>query len=357
VASSPQVTTQLVAPTHLPDGATATYVDVPGISEDGEAQPAMLVLRSDADGWVVVGTTTEDLQAAVDGVRTQLLIGGPLTLALAAFAGYLLAGRALRPLEEMRSRATVISTHNSDERLPLPSTRDELYRLGQTLNAMLDRLAEGLERERRFVAEASHELRTPLSMLRMELDLALSRPRSTAELADALRSASEEVERLSRLSEDLLAIARGDEQAATLDLEEFDVAETASAVVARFARGLAAEDRDIRLVGDISARVVADRNRIDRALTNLVDNAMRHGSGDVEVAVTSDADGVNIAVADEGTWDHRQAEELLAPGSDSSGLGLRLARTTAELHGGSLSHVERNGAQGSVTRLQIPRGR
>src|SRR3954464_7642629 len=253
VASSPQVTTQLLTTSQLPaDGSTTTYRDVSDISEDGEDQPAMLALRSDADGWVVVGTTTEDIEGAVNGVRTQLLIGAPLTLVLAALAGCLLAGRALRPLEEMRSRATAISTHNSEERLPLPSTRDELYRLGQTLNAMLDRLAEGLERERRFVAEASHELRTPLAMLRMELDLALSRPRSTAEMADALRSASEEVERLSQLSEDLLAIARGDEQGATLDREEFDVAETAAAVVARFARGLAAENRDIRLAGDTS---------------------------------------------------------------------------------------------------------
>jgi signal transduction histidine kinase len=358
VASSPQVSTQLVTPTQLPaDGGSTSYRDVADISENGEDLPAMLVLRSDSDGWVVVGTTTEDIKGSIDGVRAQLLIGGPLALALAALAGYLLAGRALRPLEEIRRRATLISTHNSEERLPLPSTRDELYRLGQTLNAMLDRLAEGLERERRFVAEASHELRTPLAMLRMELDLALSRPRSTAELADALRSASEEVERLSRLSEDLLAIARGDEQDATLDREEFDVAETSAAVVARFARGLAAENRDIRLAGDTSARVVADRNRIDRALTNLVDNAMRHGSGDVEVRVTSDADGVSIAVADEGSWQHEPAAEVFTPAADSRGLGLRLARTTAELHGGSLSHTGGSGTERTVARLKIPRGR
>ncbi len=133
-----------------------------------------------------------------------MLVVGPVALLLAAFAGYRLAGAALRPVESMRREAAEISSETSGRRLPVPEARDEVRRLGETLNEMLERLDEGLLRERRFVADAGHELRTPLALLRTELELALRRPRSPEELEAAIRSATEEVERLIRLAEALL---------------------------------------------------------------------------------------------------------------------------------------------------------
>src|SRR5205085_9263404 len=121
---------------------------------------------------------------------------------------WLLAGAALRPVERMRREADAISLAEPSRRLPIPPTRDELARLGSTLNSMLDRLHHSLQREQRFLDEASHELRTPLGVLRMELDLALSRARTPEELHEALRSASRETDRLVRLAEDLLVLSR-----------------------------------------------------------------------------------------------------------------------------------------------------
>ena len=164
---------------------------------------------------------------------------------------------------------------------------------------MLDRLDEGLERERRFVADASHELRTPLALLLTEVELALSGTRSPDELRDALRSAEEEVRRLIALSEDLLALAGAD--AARLELQTADgrLAALAADVVRRFAATAEAESRSVAVVGDPSAQVVGDRDRLDRVLSNLVDNALRHGAGDVEVRVVGGPQVV-VEVSDAG---------------------------------------------------------
>ena len=160
---------------------------------------------------IVAGASLEDRQEALDGLVAQLFVVGPLALLLTALGGYLLAGAALRPVEAMRRRAAEIGSDRADRRLPLPPANDEIRRLGETLNDMLGRLEAGLVRERRFVADASHELRTPLALLKTELELASRRPRSREELEAALRSAREEVERLVRLAEDLLVLARADD--------------------------------------------------------------------------------------------------------------------------------------------------
>ena len=160
---------------------------------------------------VSVGTSLGERD---DSLRTLALLlagGGAVALLLASVAGYGVATGALRPVEAMRRRAAAISLRERGERLPLPPSSDEIARLGETLNEMLARIEAGFERERAFTADASHELRTPLAILKSELELALREGRSPEELRAALESAAEETDRLVRLTEDLLAIARLEE--------------------------------------------------------------------------------------------------------------------------------------------------
>ena len=161
--------------------------------------------------WSWSGRRRQDRREALTGLTGAFAVGAPLAVVLASLIGYLLAGRALAPVEGMRRRAAGISLERRGERLPLPEADDELRRLGETLNEMLDRIEASLERERVFVADASHELRTPLAILRSELELAERPGRAPDDLRAAIRSAAEEVERLSRLAEDLLVIARADQ--------------------------------------------------------------------------------------------------------------------------------------------------
>jgi len=135
----------------------------------GQDDPGRVLALPLQDGTLVVGTTLEHRNDTLTSLKAAFLVGGPIALLLMSLGGYLLAGGALRPIESMRRRAEEISTTSLHERLPVPPADDEVSRLGRTLNEMLARLEDGLERERRFVADASHELRTPLATLRAEL--------------------------------------------------------------------------------------------------------------------------------------------------------------------------------------------
>ena len=171
--------------------------------------------------------------------RQQLALGVPPALLLATLAAYVLAAAALRPVERMRARASTISTDEIGTRLPLPDSRDEIRRLGITLNAMLDRLEEGLHHERLFIANASHELRMPLAVLKAELEVSLRERGDAGQLRAAMRSAIEETDRIVKLAEDLLLLARAEDgtlpiAAADLPIEEllFDLGERFSPIVA-----------------------------------------------------------------------------------------------------------------------------
>ena len=189
---------QLIIPSQLPSESLITAVEAERAAAGGfvldraslralDGEPARLLVTPVDDALVlVVGASLEDRDEALAELLTQLLVAGPLALLLAAFAGYFVAGAALRPVETMRRRAEEVSSDRAGQRLPLPAARDEIRRLGETLNAMLGRLEAGFARERRFIADASHELRTPLALLRTELELALRQPRTQEELGRAL---------------------------------------------------------------------------------------------------------------------------------------------------------------------------
>jgi two-component system, OmpR family, sensor kinase len=195
---------------------------VPGLDEPARllALPAVLGRQ---DVVLVVGATKENRAQTLSSLRAAFVVGGPIALVLAALGGYLLAGAALRPIESMRLRAADILAASLDERLPVPQADDEVARLRETLNAMLARLEDGLERERRFVADASHELRTPLALLKTELALASKPGRSEKELRAAIDSAAETTDRLTRIADDLLLLARAERGGLRLKTEQVDV--------------------------------------------------------------------------------------------------------------------------------------
>ena len=310
----------------------------------------------------MVGASLEDREEALDGLLTQLLVVGPLALLLTSVGGYFLAGAALRPVEAMRRQAAEISSERADQRLPLPPARDEIRRLGETLNDMLDRLEEGLARERRFVADASHELRTPLASLRTELELAQRRPRSQAELEDALRSAAEEVERLVRLAEDLLVLARADDGRLPLSLGSHYLREVLDAVAGRFDSRARASGREVEVSASADEVVTGDRARLDQALGNLVDNALRHGAGTVRLEGAVEDGTLELRVSDDGAGFpqdflphafERFSRVDVARTGGGTGLGLAIVDAIARAHGGAAAAANRPGGGAEVT-LTLP---
>jgi two-component system, OmpR family, sensor kinase len=349
-ASSPGLEGALVTPEEAALARGGSFF----LEGEANGEPLLLLVTPS----LVVGASLEDREEALDELVAQLLVVGPLALLLASAAGYALATAALRPVEAMRREAAEISG-DAAGRLPLPPARDELRRLGETLNAMLGRLQDSLGRERRFVADASHELRTPLALLQTELELAIRHKRTQGELEEALRSAKDEVDRLARLAEDLLVLARLDEGRLPLRMAQVPASDLLDTVARRFDTRATAEGRRLE-VAAAEVSVEGDRLRLEQALGNLVDNALRYGAGTVRLEAARSDGEIELRVADEGEG---FAEELMPVAFDrftrrdearsdgAAGLGLAIVAAIARAHGGTVRAENRPGA---VVALVLP---
>jgi two-component system, OmpR family, sensor kinase len=283
------------------------------------------LLATPIDGAVVVtGASLEDRDEALASLLTQLLLGFPIALLLSGLAGYALATAALRPV--------------------------------------VKRLEAGLARERRFVGDASHELRTPLALLAAELELALRRPRSANELRTALASAAEEVDRLTRLAEDLLVLARADEGGLPLRRSSVPLDDLFQTVARRFGPRAEEGGRTLDVAASPDEAIVADRLRLEQALGNLVDNALRHGAGavrleserrdgEVTLRVTDEGGGFPPSFLSEAFERFTRADEARARGA--TGLGLAIVDAVARAHGGTAKAANRDGG-GAVVWLTLP---
>jgi two-component system OmpR family sensor kinase len=310
---------------------------------------------------VVVGTSLRQNDASLATLRRALLLGSPLALAALAVLVYAMAASALRPVEGMRSQAARLSADGLEQRLSVPAARDELSRLAETLNDLLSRLAMSVDRERRFVADASHELRTPLALLRAEIELALDRPRPPSELAAALRSAGDETDRLTQLAEDLLLLARLQPRGVPIRTAWIDAGELLGCVASRFRQRADRDGRTLQVAGDATV-LEADRLRLEHALSNLVENALRHGAGEIRLTATASAETVALQVSDEGPGFPDEflphAFERFAQADESrhergTGLGLAIVAAIVEAHGGTVTAANQPGG-GAVVRISIP---
>jgi signal transduction histidine kinase len=320
---------------------------VPGLNE-----PSRMLVTSVTSASrprvLIVGATRQNNAETLGSFRTELLAAGPIALLLASLLGYLLAGLSLRQVESMRRRAEAITAETPGARLPVPPTGDELQRLGETLNELLERLESAIAREREFVADAGHELRTPLALLRTELELALRQATTPDELRDAIRWSSHEAERLSQLAEDLLLIARADRGRLALRLEPLDVQSLFATVASRFEWRAAELAKVVRVADCSNASLSGDRLRLEQALANLVDNALRHGGTAIELSARVSGDAAELHVRDDGAgvpgdFADRAFERFsradAARSGEGAGLGLSIVKTIAESHGGS-AHIE-----------------
>jgi two-component system, OmpR family, sensor kinase len=306
---------------------------------------------------VVTGTSLDDRDSALQSLRTLLLIGGPAALLLAVLIGYSAVAASLRPVEAIRRQASEISEADGARRLPVPLANDELRRLGETLNEMLARLEAALERERAFVDDASHELRTPLAMHRAELEVALRHAESPEELRAAITSAVEEVDRLSQLAEDLLVLARSDKGRLEIKQGQVDVGAMIGLVRDRFSSRAEAAGRSLDAEPTEGLDLDADQLRLEQALGNLVDNALRHGAGPVRLSALRADSQVELHVSDSGPGFapgflahafERFSRPDDARSGEGTGLGLAIVEAIALAHGGVAGAANRNGGGADV---------
>lgn len=296
-------------------------------------------------------------------LRDFALFGIALTLLAvgATFAmGLRLAGAALRPTAEITAQAEAIREGTRSPRITAHADVDEFARLVRVLNEMLTRLDLARTTQRRFTADASHELRGPLTALRGELDLALKREREPAQYRATLESCRDEVIRLTRLSTDLLTLARTETGITAQESSELDLFTVARRVAERYRAVAAARDVQVVVQGQ-AASVQGDPTLLERAVSNLVDNAVKYApAGSVVSLEVQSGDPVALTVRDRGPGvPAADAQHLFnrffrgdGQATEGTGLGLALARAAAEAHGGRLEFLGND--PGAVFRLTLP---
>jgi heavy metal sensor kinase len=364
LAATPDATALMLSPRRRERALTGPLVftdEVAGIRTRILASTAPL---GDSRVLVLVGARTDIADDAIERVRAAFLVMGPIAVLLAGVAAWVLAAAALRPVERMRQETASIGERDPERRLAVPATGDEIAALGATMNSLLDRLHHALERERRFVADASHELRTPLAILRAELELAARPGRSPHELGQAIAEAGQETQRLIRLAEDMLLLARADNHQPILRPARLRLGELLATAAGR---GRARDHQppvEIDCLGDLE--VTVDPDRLLQAIDNLLDNAIRHSPSGTPVRLTAarDDDTLTIRVDDDGPGlpadllprafeRFQRAEQARSRDAGGTGLGLSIVRAIAEAHRGSARIANRAGGGARAT-IRLP---
>jgi signal transduction histidine kinase len=309
---------------------------------------------------VIVITSVAEFSRSAELLRGLMLVIVPSLITLVGVVVWIVVGRSLRPVEQMRVQVAEITAHRLDRRVPIPDTKDEVGRLAHTLNDMLDRLEQSSNQQRQFVADASHELRTPVANIRAAVEVATAHPEATdwsTVAADVLR---QDV-RMERLVSDLLLLARSDTSSIPLRLETFDLREL---VRSECNREVPTGRELEHSVPRTPVIITADHDQLGRIITNLVDNALRHATSRVTLALTTEPAWVEISVNDDGPGIERQDRERIfhrfvrldshrASSHGGAGLGLPIVRQLAEAHGGSVHVAESAHGSSFVVRLPI----
>lgn len=336
--------------------SVATTTSVPPI---GEGERFRILAQPVGSLTVIVAQTLGPVDRAVAKTSWLLLEVLPVVLALVAVVTWLGVGRALAPLEQIRRKTATIGAGDLSQRVPLPASRDEVFRLAETMNSMLERIGASTDLQRRFIADASHELRSPLANIQAVLEVARTRDELALWQVAGTELASEQG-RMLRLVEDLLVLARldGHVPVAQNEVDLDDIVHDAVETLRRHA------GTDILVDPLPAVRVRGDGPQLVRVARNLLDNAARHARSTVHVSLAAEGAWAVVQVRDDGPGVPPEDRERIferftrlddarARDRGGSGLGLAISRETALAHGGSLQ-VRQDASDGAVFELRLP---
>jgi signal transduction histidine kinase len=319
-------------------------------------------VRADIRGGQRTVLVATDLARVLDSSRLLghiLLIAGPVVVIMMAALTWWIVGLALRPVNALRRGAAELSaTGLSRSRLPIPVAEDEIYSLALTLNDMLDRLDKANTKQRRFVGDAAHELRSPIASLRVQLEVA-ERTLGSPEVHELTKDALIDVDRLSRLIDDLLALARSDERGGLTSRAPVRLDDLVTEVLASY------QEQPVTALSLAPVIAIGDRSGLHRVLVNLIDNAVRYAASRVEVEVrASEEDWICLSVSDDGPGipsDKRERvfdrfyrlDTARSRDAGGTGLGLSIVREIVDAHGGMVQLADNR--PGLTVRVLLPR--
>ncbi len=345
------------------------------ITDSEPARIYVLPLERDGQalGYVEVAEALSVTEATLRLLALILFIAVPATLALSAFGGWFIADRALHPIDAITRQAQAISEQDLHRRLNLDLPDDEVGRLARTFDAMLDRLHAAFQRQRQFTADASHELRTPLTVIKTNIGVTLNRPRSVKQYQTALLQVEAEVDRLTRLTSDLLLLARADADQPIASRREIDLVPIVNGATDELQPLAEAKNLTLNFTAPENATlcVHGDPDQLHRLCFNLIENAIKYtpqGSVNVKVALASaqHATPAHVLLTIEDTGPGIAAEHLphlferfyrvdaaRSREAGGSGLGLAIAHSIVTAHGGAID-VKSDLGHGTIVTVSLP---
>lgn len=348
-------------------GDQPIYQTIQDYQEEGARVAVISSHTNGKDYLIAAAEPLHDLEEQLESIRQIFYLGFPFSLLVGGIGGFILAKKSLAPVVAMSNQAQRISARNLHERLNVGNKPDELGHLARVFNDLLSRLDSSFEGMRKFMADASHELRTPLSIIRGEADVALSQDRDATEYREALTIIQDEAKRLSRIVDDMMALARADVGQRPLQIAEFYLNDLVEECC-RAARVLALREGvslTLEPTADIAYR--GDEDLLRRMLLNLLDNATKYtpSGGSISVRIMIESGHINIVVSDTGIGIPANSaphvferffrvDKARSRADGGSGLGLAIAKWVAEAHKGSIDLASSPG-HGSKFTVSLPR--
>jgi heavy metal sensor kinase len=336
---------------------------------ESELRVLTFPIRNDKQvvGALQIGLSLEDIEKTMRALLKVMLVLAPAMLLLASGGGLFLANRALSPIDKITRAAQQISAEDFNRRIDLRGPDDEMRRLAYTFDDMIARLQSAFEQQRRFTADASHELRTPLTAMIGQIDVALDRPRDADSYRNTLAAVREQAQRLARMANDLLYLARSDIQPKTNAHELIDLAQLIPAIMAQVEPLAQARDQELRLICGETLPIRGNEDDLIRLFLNLLDNAIRYSPRGAQIVVRCEQRNSQLAISVADTGPGIAPEHLphlferffrvnrgRSRAQGGSGLGLAIAQTIVSAHGGRLT-VESKLGQGSTFTALLPR--
>ena len=336
---------------------------------NGERLEVITVRHRIADGTIYtveVGAPETDISTALAGLTWTLILGFPFLIGLAIGGGYILLGRALRPVDQIVNAAEAITLENLRQRLPVSKTGDEFERLSSALNRMIERLDESFQLTTRFAADASHELRTPLTIMRGELESLVKDPKLDEDVVERIGNVLEEAERLTRIVEGLLLVSRLETGEAQMHKDTFDLGEMINGIADQMAP--LADDKLLMMHRKITPGVLVegDEIRLKQVGVNLLDNAFKYTpeGGQITLRVWAESNLAILTVSDTGMGISERAlphifdrffraEQARTSRVSGTGLGLSIVQSIVEAHGGKVL-VDSQEGLGARFRVELP---
>jgi two-component system heavy metal sensor histidine kinase CusS len=253
-------------------------------------------------GYILTAMSQEGALVVLNSLKNTLLLLFPIVLFGLFFITRFLAGRSIIPVKTITHTTGVISRNNLNERVPLPQNKDELHTLAASINELLDRIQSAMERERQFTADASHQLRTPLAVLKGTLEVLIRKPRTEEEYQQKIQFSIDEIDRITKIVNQLLILARFDKTNLKLAKQELDLRIAIDNVLQRFKSSIQQKNLSVNITTDTSASLVTDPYYVDLILENIISNAIKYApvNGKIEVFILSKSEEIICKIKDNG---------------------------------------------------------